>query len=67
MLCTLNITNCAMFWGPFPRFCLGLPNLDILANTSFDLQKNLMHAGVDISSSTVRRLLEAVRKATKPL
>jgi len=36
--------------------------------TSFELQKNLMHAGVHISSSTARRrLLEAGRKAKKPL
>ena len=36
--------------------------------TSFDLQKDLVLAGVHISSSTVRRrLLEASRKAKKPL
>ena len=36
--------------------------------TSFDLQKDLESAGVRISSSTVRRrLLEADRKAKKPL
>jgi len=36
--------------------------------TSFDLQKDLMHAGVHISSGTVRRRpLEAGGKSKKPL
>jgi len=35
---------------------------------SFDLQKDLAHAGVLVSSSTVRRrILKAGRKAKKPL
>ena len=36
--------------------------------TSFDLQKDLIHTGIHISSSTVRRrLLEADRKVKKQL
>jgi len=35
--------------------------------TRFDLQKDLMHAGVLISSNTMCRLLEAGKKAKKPL
>jgi len=42
--------------------------LQKLCKEGFDLQKDLMHAGVHISSRTVRhRLLEAGRKAEKPL